>query len=79
MTTKVSTCATTGVPTNYCTCIKCSPDVRITAVSADRYSDELVDPPDSEGESPYCECAALHSEGTEEMDSGQCSACGGIL
>ena len=29
--------------------------------------------------SDHCECGALHSEGTEEMDSGRCSACGGAL
>jgi thioesterase domain-containing protein len=47
-------------------------------LKAARYSDELVEPDDGDG-SPYCECAALHSEGTEEMSSGVCSACGGII
>lgn len=38
--------------------------------------------PDDEGgfDAPgLCECNAVHSEGTEEADSGVCSCCGGTI
>ncbi len=47
---------------------------------AARYDDEIDDGDmDEDDKSDHCECGALHSEGTEEMDSGRCSACGGAL
>lgn len=47
---------------------------------AARYDDEIGDGDIDDGdESGCCDCGALHSDGTEEMDSGRCSACGGIL
>ena len=35
-----------------------------------------LDDEDERDDSPYCECGALHSDGTEETDSGACSCCG---
>lgn len=47
---------------------------------AARYDDEIDDGDmDDDEQDGYCDCGATHSEGTEEMDSGQCSACGGII
>ena len=47
---------------------------------AARYDDEIDDGDMSDDEQDgHCDCGALHSEGTEESDSGQCSACGGAI
>lgn len=47
---------------------------------AARYDDEIDDGDmDDEVTSGHCECGALHSEGTEEMDCGRCAACGGLI
>lgn len=47
---------------------------------AARYDDEIDDGDMIDDEQDgHCDCGALHSEGTEESDSGQCSACGGAI
>lgn len=39
--------------------------------------DEPYEPPfDDTEDNEYCECGASHEVGTEETDSGICSACG---
>lgn len=50
-----------------------------TRLAAARYDDELTGDDEHDNDSGHCECAALHSDGTEEMDSGVCSACGGLI
>lgn len=51
-----------------------------TRLRAARYDDEIDDGDMSDDEQDgHCDCGALHSEGTEESDSGRCSACGGII
>jgi hypothetical protein len=62
-------CAVTGVPASVCTCIRC----QNTTPDGDEFG------ADYEPESDYCECGSVHSEGTEELDSGICSSCGGII